>query len=249
MQALVNFVPRIPGVAVHPVFAFLASTQHQDLVHRLILDRTGPIVYVIVAALLFLETGIVVGFFIPGEIATVLGGVIVSQHHANLFLMLAVVWVAATVGNMSGFGIGKLIGPWLLSHRPLKGNPGVEKANRLIAKRGGPAVLVARWIVFVRAVLPGLVGMSEIRFRTFVIYSAIGGVLWGTMWVLIGDAAGASYNTVVSKGTTVSLIVLGVAVVVVGTVFFFRKRHERREMAAIRSEMDVPATSSEVPAD
>ncbi len=90
-----------------------------------ILHLHGPVVYAVVAGLLFLEVGIVVGFFIPGEIATILGGVIASQHHANLAVMIVVVSVAASAGNISGYWIGRGFGPRLLEVRFLKDNAGL----------------------------------------------------------------------------------------------------------------------------
>lgn len=210
-----------------------------------ILRLHGPVVYAVVAGLLFLEVGIVVGFFIPGEVATILGGVIASQHHANLAVMIVVVSLAASLGNMSGYGIGRTFGPKLLEIRFLKGNAGLIRAQKLLARRGGPAVFVARWVVFVRAVLPGLAGMSHMHFRKFVIFSFMGGIVWGTMWVSIGFAAGTSYSKIEKAAGTWSLVILGVVVVAVAVFIVFRKRKERRENKALLAQASAlsPAQS------
>lgn len=194
-----------------------------------LLQLHGPVVYIVVGLLVFVEVGIVIGFFIPGEIATVLGGVIASQHHVNVVLMVVVVAAAATVGNLSGYEVGKLIGPWLMSHRPLRGNRDVAKAEKLVARRGGPAVLLGRWIAIVRAVLPGLAGMSGMDLRVFMVFSAIGGVAWATMWVLVGYAAGSAYQTVLNAGQKWSLVALGVIVLAIVARFVIRKVRDRRE--------------------
>jgi membrane-associated protein len=201
-----------------------------------ILHLHGPVVYVVVAALLFLEVGIVVGFFIPGEIATILGGVIASQHHANLVVMIVVVSLAASIGNISGYWIGVGLGPRLLELKYLKGNAGLIKARQLLARRGGPAVFLAHWVVFVRAVLPGLAGVSRMHFRKFVLFSFLGGTIWGTMWVLIGYAAGASYSKIEKTAGNWSLVVLGVVVVAVVVFIVFRKRKEKRENKALLAQ-------------
>jgi membrane protein DedA with SNARE-associated domain len=107
------------------------------------------------------------------------------------------------------------------------------KARQLIARRGGPAVFLARWVVFVRAVLPGMAGMCNMRFRTFAFFSLLGGALWGTMWVLIGFAAGSSYAKIEHAVGSWSLVVLGVAVAAVAVVIAFRKRKERRDNKAL----------------
>jgi len=187
----------------------------------------GPAVYAAVGALLFFEVGIIIGFFIPGEIATILGGVIASQHHADLIVMIVVVAVCATLGNVSGYLVGRTLGPRLLQLSFLKDNPGIAKTRDLIQRRGGPAVFLGRWIVFVRAVLPGVAGISHMRFRSFLLFSAAGGIVWGAMWVLIGYAAGASYTKVESEAGSWSLVLLGVVVVAVAALLVIRKRKER----------------------
>ncbi|MGO9341052.1 MAG: DedA family protein [Acidimicrobiales bacterium] len=201
-----------------------------------ILHLHGPVVYAVVAGLLFLEVGIVIGFFIPGEIATILGGVIASQHHANLALMIVVVSLAASIGNISGYWVGRGLGPRLLELRYLKDNAGLLRARQLLARRGGPAVFVARWVVFVRAVLPGLAGMSHMQFRKFVVFSVLGGTIWGSMWVSIGYAAGASYSTIEKAAGSWSLVILGVVLVAVAVFIVFRKRKEKRENKALLAQ-------------
>src|ERR1700728_5224134 len=96
-----------------------------------LLHLHGPVVYVVVGLLVFFEVAIVIGFFIPGEIASIIGGVIASQHHANVVLMVVVVVTAATVGNVIGYEVGRMVGPWLFSHRPLVGRAGVDRAQEL----------------------------------------------------------------------------------------------------------------------
>ena len=204
-----------------------------------LLHLHGPIVYVAVGGLLFLEVGIVVGFFIPGEVATILGGVIASQHHANLPTMIVVVALCASIGNLSGYGVGVLIGPWLLERKYLKNNAGVIRTRDLIARRGGSAVFVGRWVVFVRAVLPGVAGVSRMHLRKFILFSVLGGIVWGSMWVLIGYAAGSSYAKVEKEAGSWSLVLLGVIVVALAVFIVFRKRKERRENRALLAEHGI----------
>jgi membrane-associated protein len=194
-----------------------------------LLNLHGPLVYLAVGGLVFIEVGIVIGFFIPGEIATILGGVVASQHHANLEVMVIVVATAAVLGNFSGYALGKLVGPWLVSHRPLRGRKEVVQTQGLVSRRGGPAVLIGRWIAVVRALVPGIAGLSGMDLRVFGIFSIVGGVAWGTMWVLIGYAAGLSYTKIVNAFGEWSLVALGAAVVVLAGVFLWRRSHRSRK--------------------
>jgi membrane protein DedA with SNARE-associated domain len=196
-----------------------------------LLHLHGPVVYVVVGLLVFLEVAIVVGVFVPGEIAAIIGGVIASQHHANVVLMVVVVVVAATVGNIVGYDLGRLIGPWLFSHRPLAGRTGVVRAQDLISRRGGPAVVAGRFVAVVRAVLPGLVGMSSMPRHHFALFSAIGGVVWGTLWVVVGFALGLSYTRVTNTIGRVTLVI--VAVLVVAWLGMLLRRRQGRTRAEV----------------
>ena len=203
-----------------------------------LLSLHGPVVYLVVGGLVFFELGIVIGFFIPGEIATIVGGVLAGEHHANVVIVIVVVVVAASLGNWSGYEVGQWIGPWLLDHRPLKGNRDVVRAQRLLVRWGGAAVLVGRWVAVVRAILPALAGVSDMSRRVFVFFSVIGAAAWGTMWVLIGFVAGKNYNKIVNAAGRWSLVV----VIVVAALLLVRwtlkarrwrnERHQRREQAA-----------------
>jgi membrane-associated protein len=192
------------------------------------------LVYVVVGALVFLEVGIVIGFFVPGEIAAVLGGVISSRHGgASVAVMVVVVAGAAVAGNFSGYELGKLLGPGLLSHRPLEGRKEVDRAQRLVSRRGGPAVLIARWIAVVRALVPGVAGLSGMDRRIFGIFSVAGGIGWATMWVLVGFAAGLSYTKILNVAGRWSLVVLGgVVVLLVGAWVVHRVLRRRRRRSA-----------------
>jgi membrane-associated protein len=194
------------------VISAVAKAHSAGGIQGWLLGLHGPVVYAAVGALLFLEVGIIVG-----------------QHHANLVVMIAVVAVCASLGNVSGYFIGKTIGPWILELRFLKGNAGIIRTRALIAHHGGPAVFIGRWVVFVRAVLPGVAGMSHMRLTKFILFSVAGGIVWGTMWVLIGFAAGDSYTSIEKAVGNWSLVILGVVVVALVVFIFFRKRKEKRE--------------------
>ena len=79
--------------------------------------------------------------------------------------MMAVVVVCAIVGDSVGFEVGKRAGPWLLDHRPLKGSAAVRRTLGLLERYGGPAVFLGRFLAFARAIIPGLAGISGLRYR------------------------------------------------------------------------------------
>jgi membrane-associated protein len=188
----------------------------------------GVTVYLVVAGLVLAESGFVIGFFVPGEIAVVLGGVLANEHRVNLIVMLLVANAAAIGAFFVGYAVGHAIGPWLLDRRPLRNNPAVERTRQLVARRGGPAVLVGRFVAVVRAIVPGLVGLSDISFRTFVPYNVIGGLIWATLYTLVGYAVGRSYQHVLSTvGVWSYVIVAVVAAALIGNHIRTLRRHRR----------------------
>jgi len=189
--------------------------------------------YALCGALVFAEAAILLGFVIPGETAALVGGALASLHHVNLVVILVVIVVCAIAGDSTGYEVGKLIGPWLLERKPLRNNLGVHKAQQLISRFGGPAVFLGRWVALARALVPGISGMSGMPYHVFLFFNALGGIVWGTTFVMIGYAAGASYQTVARKVGMYSLIVVGVVVVAVVVRIVFRRRHERRERQAL----------------
>lgn len=191
----------------------------------------GITVYLVVAGLVIAESGFVIGFFVPGEIAVVLGGVLANEHRVNLVVMLVVANAAAIGAFFIGYAVGSLIGPWLLERRLLRSNPAVERTRQLLARRGGPAVLVGRFVAVVRAIMPALAGLSDIPFRTFVPYNVVGGLVWATLYTLVGYAVGKSYKHLLSTIGVWSYVVVG-AVVVALLVNHLRLRSRHRRVAA-----------------
>ena len=188
----------------------------------------GPAAYALVGFLAFAEAALLVGFFLPGETAVVIGGVLAGLHQVNLGLMIVIVVVCAITGDSVGYEVGKKVGPWILDHRPMKGNPGVAKTTALLERYGGPAVFLGRFMAFARAVIPGLAGMSGVRYRTFLFYNAIGGVLWGVGYTLLGYVVGKSFERILKQvGLWSAIAVVSVVVVAFGVHHLLKRRKDR----------------------
>jgi membrane protein DedA with SNARE-associated domain len=188
----------------------------QTVVHTL-LDVPVWIALVMIAALVFGEAGLFFGFVLPGETAVVYGGVLADAGRVSVLVVLAVVLVAAVAGDSLGFEVGRRLGP-RLTRAPLLRNHSdrVASAQGYLRRRGGRAVVMGRFTAFLRAVMPGLAGASRMEYRRFLVFNAIGGVLWGTACVLLGYFAAHSIATVthalgVTSGVIVASIVVGLA--------------------------------------
>jgi membrane-associated protein len=197
--------------------------------------------YTIIALLVFGEAALFVGFVLPGETAVLLGGFLANQGHLNIVTLIVLVVVSAVVGDTVGYEVGKHLGPRVLQVSVLRNHQSrIHDAQEMLRRRGGPAVFVARWTAFFRAVMPGIAGLSQMRYRTFLFWNACGGIAWGITFSLVGYFAGASYEKVASaigKGTAVVVALLVIAALVVWRVR--RKRRERAEEEGF-AEDDAP---------
>jgi membrane protein DedA with SNARE-associated domain len=198
------------------------SSIARDLVHL-----SGPVAYLVVAALVFGETAVFLGFVLPGETAVVLGGVLASRGRVSLPLLVLIVVVAAVAGPLVGYEIGRRLGGRLVAARALRRVAGgVERAQEMLRTRGGTAVLIGRFIAVLRALMPALAGTARMSYRTFFLYNAAGGIVWGVGYCLLGYAAGSAYAVIerrVGAGVAIAVAVVVVAAVVIWAV----RRHRR----------------------
>jgi len=188
------------------------------------------LVYIVVSLLVFAEDALFVGFVLPGETAAVLGGVIANQGRVHLWLVIALVVVAAILGDTVGYEVGRHLGPRILALRILdKRRRRLDDAQDFLQRRGGWAVFLGRFVAFFRAVMPALAGTSRMPYRRFLAFNAAGGLVWGTGFVLLGFVAGDSYKAVErSVGRVAALVVLGI---LLAAIVVWRIRTHRTESA------------------
>jgi membrane-associated protein len=192
-----------------------------------LLHMTSWVAYLVIAALVFGETAVFVGFVLPGEIAVVVGGVLASRGHLSLPLLIVIVVVAAIAGPFVGYEIGRRMGDRLFASRGLRRmRAGTDKARAILRQRGGAAVLAGRFVAVVRALMPAAAGAAQVRYRTFTIYNVAGALLWGAGYSLLGYLAGSAYAVVAARvGTGLAI---GIAVVVAAAIAIWAVRRHRR---------------------
>ncbi|HBW20814.1 MAG TPA: DedA family protein [Actinobacteria bacterium] len=201
----------------------VVSSLASDLTHL-----SGWLAYGLVAALVFGETAIFLGFVLPGETAVVLGGVLASRGHVSLGLLMVIVVVAAIAGPLVGYEIGRRAGDRLFSSRALRRIPGgAERTRNTLQRRGAAAVLIGRFVAVVRALMPAAAGAAEIPYRKFLAYNALGGVVWGVGYCLLGYLAGSAYK-VIEERVGVGLAVAVAVIVVVAVAVWAFRRHRAR---------------------
>ncbi len=187
---------------------------------------SGPVVYAVVAALVFAEDALFFGFVLPGETAVVIGGVVASQGRVDVRWLTLTVVLAAIAGDTVGYEAGRHFGPRILDTRALRRHATrVENAQELIRRRGPAAVFFGRFIAFFRAMMPALAGASRMPYRRFLVFNALGGIVWGVGFTLLGYFAGAAYSGV--EGLVGRGIAIVLAVVVVAGVIVWHVRRRR----------------------
>jgi membrane-associated protein len=188
-----------------------------------LLDVPPGVAMLIIAVLVFGEAALFFGFVLPGETAVVYGGVLADAGKVSVLLVLAVVFVAAIAGDSAGFGVGQKLGPRLMRAPVLRNHPDrMEAAQAYLRRRGGRAVVMARWTAFLRAVMPCLAGASRMPYKRFLVFNAIGGVMWGTACVLLGFFAAHSIGTIThALGLTSAVII---ALIVIALVWAWHRR-------------------------
>jgi membrane protein DedA with SNARE-associated domain len=192
-----------------------------------LLNVSPVLVYLLVGLLVFAEDALFVGFVVPGETAAVVGGIAAARGHVSPLGIAVVVVLAAIVGDSVGYEVGRQLGTRILRARILRRQEArLDSAREFLARRGGSAVFLGRFVAFFRAVMPALAGTARMPYRRFIVFNAAGGLLWGVGFVLVGYLAGNSYAAVTRTiGQAGTAVVVGV--VVVAFVVWRIRRHRR----------------------
>jgi membrane protein DedA with SNARE-associated domain/membrane-associated phospholipid phosphatase len=184
-----------------------------------ILSLPGWLVLALVFAFPALEASAFAGFVFPGEIAVILGGVAASRGTVPLWAVIAAAVAGAIIGDSAGYLIGRRWGTHLL-HGTLGRLPVIrthldkhlDTARAYVQRRKGSAVFFGRFTAALRVLVPGLAGISEVHYPTFLAYNVAGGALWGTGFAVLGYLAGASYHRVEHIAGQAGLVLLGLIV-------------------------------------
>ncbi|WP_028276041.1 VTT domain-containing protein [Arthrobacter sp. I3] len=154
----------------------------------------APWVVLLVCGIIFAETGLLIGFFLPGDSMLFTAGLLVATGtiQVNIWVLTALIIVAAIIGNQVGYLIGSKAGPALFN-RPnskLFKRENVDSAHAFFEKHGGKALILARFVPIIRTFVPVIVGVAQMSKRKFFTYNVIGAVLWGGGVTLLGYLLG-----------------------------------------------------------
>jgi len=200
--------------------------------------RLGDWAYVLIFAGAALESAAFLGLIVPGEGLVLAAGFFAAIGVLDLGILVPVVAAGAAIGDSIGYELGRRLGrDWLARRGRWAGlrRRHLERVDRFFARHGGKAVFFGRFVGLVRALAPFLAGASRMPYPTFLRYNVLGAVLWAAATVLLGYAAGASWQVVDRWLGRATGVILGVA----AAAAVFLARRARR--AAARREAERAA--------
>jgi membrane-associated protein len=192
----------------------------------LIATQYGAWFYAIVAAIVFVETGVVVFPLLPGDSLLFLAGTVVASAGLDVHLLVFVLALAAVAGDSVNYTIGRYIGPKVFERpdsRWLRKSY-LERTHRFYERYGGVTIIIARFVPIVRTFAPFLAGVGAMSYPRFITYNIVGGVAW----VALLTYAGFFFGNIPWVKQNLTFIVLAIVVVslVPAVVTFLRERRK-----------------------
>ena len=148
--------------------------------------------YVGVTAIVFCETGLLAGFFLPGDSLLVTAGLVASQGKLDIRALTALLVTAAIVGDSVGYAIGHFVGPRIFKKEEsfFFRKSHLQRTHEFFEKYGGKTVILARFVPIVRTFAPTVAGVGGMRYKKFLLFNIVGGLLWVLSMLFIGYSLG-----------------------------------------------------------
>ncbi len=183
--------------------------------------------YAGIFGIIFAESGLLVGFFLPGDSLLFTAGFLASQGYFNLFILIVISLIAAVIGDSVGYSFGRKVGKSLFARpqsrffRPEH----LVKAQEFYKKYGAKTIVIARFVPIVRTFAPILAGVSEMHYPTFLTYNIIGGLFWTISLPVLGYFLGSLIPNI--DHFILPIIGLIVIVSVIPPVFEYWRERQR----------------------
>ncbi|WP_072689753.1 DedA family protein [Rhodococcus marinonascens] len=205
------------------------------------LASAGPaLVWLIVLSFVFIECAVILGLFLPGDSMLITAGIVLANHSSgtgHVWALSAGAMTAAICGNQVGYAIGHRTGNHILARRGGKylNYTNLHRVNMLLERRGFWAVLIARWIPWVRTLCPLVAGAAKMNHAKYTVASSIGAILWAPVLLLIGFYGGSLLDRV--PWLMPAVLTFMVVLLLIGTTVGVW--HYRQEMARPPEEVAV----------
>ena len=190
--------------------------------------------YLVLILVVFADTGLAAGFFLPGDSLLVVAGLFAAKGDLNVFILLTTLFIAAVVGDAVGFYSGAKLGPRIFTQqKSLLFRPShLQKAQAFYERYGGKTIIIARFVPIVRTFAPIVAGAAQMPYRRFVAFNIFGGFLWVFSMVLAGYFLGSMISNLDQHIEWVVIIVVGLSLMPPAIEYL----KARREKARCRSK-------------
>lgn len=192
---------------------FFDMILHVDKTLGMLLAEYGIYVYIVLFAIIFCETGLVVLFFFPGDTLLFIAGAFCATGQMSYPLLMALLIIAAVTGNTLNYYIGEAIGQRMFTHNYRWLNKdALRKTHDFFEKHGGKTIILARFVPVVRTFAPFVAGVSDMTHRRFQLYNVTGAVLWVASLVTAGYFFG---NIPIVRDHLTQIVLIGVSAAIV----------------------------------
>jgi membrane-associated protein len=200
---------------------------YNGLVHSILdpthLAKTFGVIGIFIT--IFLESGIIFFFFLPGDSLLFASGLLASEHYLNIFLVIIAAVAGAILGNNAGYYTGKKAGENLFTRKEslIFSRHRVTEAHEFFKTQGAKALVLARFVPAIRTFVPIVAGVGEMNYRYFLKFNAIGALIWGVLMPLLGFTLGKTVHGIDKYILPVIALIVVVSVLPV-VLHYFKKR-------------------------
>jgi membrane-associated protein len=182
--------------------------------------------YVVLVTIVFTETGLLVGFFLPGDSLLLTAGLVAAAGGLNIWWLNGLLIIAAILGDSVGYTIGWRVGPRLFAReKSLLFNPRhVERTRRFYERHGAKTIVIARFVPIVRTFAPVVAGVGQMRYRRFLLYNVLGGVGWVLSMTGAGYLLGRAVPNIDRYVHIIVIIVIVLSVIPIGVEILKERR-------------------------
>jgi len=218
---------------------FLSDLWHafKDLINpEVIIKNAGDIALVVLFLIVFAETGLMFGFFLPGDSLLFTAGLFVATGilDTNIGLLVGVLIVAAIVGDQTGYIIGRKMGKRLLTMKDgrIFKKKYILQTQAFYERHGGKTIIIGRFVPIVRTFAPMVAGVVGLEYRKFVSYNVIGGILWVGLMTLLGYALGKTFPQLGKYIEYVVIVIILISVFPIITTYFKERKLSKEQKEA-----------------
>jgi membrane-associated protein len=180
----------------------------------------------VMAAIVFTETGLLVGFFLPGDSLLITAGLVAAAGGLNIWWLNGLLMVAAVAGDSTGYAIGARLGPRLFTREQTRlFNPRhVERTRQFYARHGAKTIVLARFIPIIRTFAPVVAGVGQMRYRQFLLYNVVGGAGWVLSMTWAGYLLGRTIPNIDRYMHMIIIVVIVLSVIPIGLEILKERR-------------------------